>query len=96
LIEADSLPTGDLGSRTVHNFEYLKTFQQQFSNKWPVKCMESWDGWFNRWGEPVSKRDSDVCAVRARDAVYFCLLNISSSPGCPNCSFVISSCARGT
>ena len=20
--------------------------------KWPLMCMEFWDGWFNRWGEP--------------------------------------------
>ncbi|MFB3186217.1 beta-galactosidase, partial [Staphylococcus pseudintermedius] len=39
LIEDDILPTGNFGSRTVQNFENLKTFQQEFSKKWPLMCM---------------------------------------------------------
>lgn len=96
LIEDDILPTGNFGSRTVQNFENLKTFQQEFSKKWPLMCMEFWDGWFNRWGEPVIKRDSDDLAEEVRDAVKLGSLNLYMFHGGTNFGFWNGCSARGT
>ncbi|MCE5800379.1 beta-galactosidase [Staphylococcus pseudintermedius] len=96
LIEDDILPTGNFGSRTVQNFENLKTFQQEFSKKWPLMCMEFWDGWFNRWGEPVIKRDSDDLAEEVRDAVKLGSLNLYVFHGGTNFGFWNGCSARGT
>ncbi|REB90450.1 beta-galactosidase, partial [Staphylococcus pseudintermedius] len=68
LIDGDMLPTGNGGSRIVHNCEQVRTFEKEFSKKWPLMCMEVCDGWCDGWGEAVSNRDSDDLAEEVRDA----------------------------
>lgn len=57
MIEEDILVTGNFGSKAEENFASMQSFFDEHGKKWPLMCMEFWDGWFNRWGEPVVKRD---------------------------------------
>lgn len=57
LINDHILPTANFGSNAEVNFQNLKNFMQQHHQQFPLMCMEFWDGWFNRWGQPIIKRD---------------------------------------
>ena len=57
LIDDDVLCTGNFGSRSKENLAALKAFHEEHGKNWPLMCMEFWDGWFNRWGENVIRRD---------------------------------------
>ncbi|WP_373778316.1 beta-galactosidase family protein [Glaesserella sp.] len=58
LIEDDILPTGNFGSRSNQNLDELQHYIEKHGKSYPLMCMEFWDGWFNRWKEPVIKRDA--------------------------------------
>ena len=62
LIDDDVLATGNFGSRAAENFAALKAFHEEHGKSWPLMCMEFWDGWFNRWGENVIRRDAQDLA----------------------------------
>ncbi|MBY4797427.1 beta-galactosidase [Collinsella sp. AGMB00827] len=59
LIDQDVLPCGNFGSRAHENFAELARFHREHQKTWPLMCMEFWDGWFNRWGEEVIRRDPE-------------------------------------
>lgn len=59
LIEDDILPTGNFGSRSDQNLDELQRYFDTHSKSYPLMCMEFWDGWFNRWKEPVITREAD-------------------------------------
>src|SRR5699024_2680372 len=56
LLGENILTTGNFGSRSKENFADLKAFQEEKGKEWPLMVMEFWDGWFNRWRDPISKR----------------------------------------
>ncbi|EXI62636.1 beta-galactosidase [Mannheimia granulomatis] len=59
LIEDDILPTGNFGSRPDQNLDELQRYFDTHGKRYPLMCMEFWDGWFNRWKEPVITREAD-------------------------------------
>lgn len=67
LIDDDVLATGNFGSRAAENFAALKAFHEEHGKSWPLMCMEFWDGWFNRWGENVIRRDAQDLADSVRE-----------------------------
>ena len=69
LIEDGILPTGNFGSRSAENLAALKAFHAEHGRAWPLMNMEFWDGWFNRWGEPVIRRDAEDFAHDARECM---------------------------
>lgn len=60
LIDDDVLCTGNFGSHAKENFEALSAFHKEHGKQWPLMCMELWDGWFNRYGENVIRRDPKI------------------------------------
>ncbi len=96
MIADNILPTGNFGSRTTQNFQNLKAFQEEYGKKWPLMCMEFWDGWFNRWGEAVIKRDSDDLAQEVREAIKLGSVNLYMFHGGTNFGFWNGCSARGT
>ncbi|MGH2182982.1 beta-galactosidase, partial [Enterococcus faecalis] len=67
LIEEDVLVTGNLGSHSKENAAVLKKFMTRHGKKWPLMYMEYWDGWYNRWGEPVIQREGTDLAKEVKD-----------------------------
>ena len=67
LIDDDVFVTGNFGSRAGENFANLKAFHEEHGKNWPLMCMEFWDGWFNRWGENVIRRDAQDLADSVRE-----------------------------
>ena len=57
LIEEDVFVTGNFGSKGTENFQMMQAFFDLHHKKWPLMSMEFWDGWFNRWGDSIIKRD---------------------------------------
>ena len=39
-------------------------------------CMEYWDGWFNRWGEPIITRDPEELATEVKEMLEIGSLNL--------------------
>lgn len=96
MIDDNILPTGNFGSRTTQNFQNLKSFHEEHGKSWPLMCMEFWDGWFNRWGEAVIKRDSDDLAQEVREAIKLGSVNLYMFHGGTNFGFWNGCSARGT
>ncbi|MBA8779534.1 beta-galactosidase [Staphylococcus schleiferi subsp. coagulans] len=96
MIDDNILPTGNFGSRTTQNFQNLKTFHEEHGKTWPLMCMEFWDGWFNRWGEAVIKRDSDDLAKEVKEAIQLGSVNLYMFHGGTNFEFWNGCSARGT
>lgn len=69
LIDDDILACGNFGSHSHENFAQLKAFHKEHGKNWPLMCMEFWDGWFNRWGEEIIKRDPDELASSVGEAL---------------------------
>ncbi|MGD1419419.1 beta-galactosidase, partial [Enterococcus faecium] len=66
LIDEDIFVTGNFGSHSKENAQVLKEFMQNHQKNWPIMCMEYWDGWFNRWGEPIITRDPEELATEVK------------------------------
>lgn len=62
LIEENILPTGNFGSRSDENLYELVAYFNNHKKSFPLMCMEFWDGWFNRWHEPIITRDAQDLA----------------------------------
>lgn len=59
-------------------------------------CMEFWDGWFNRWKEPIIKRDPQELAESVREALALGSINLYMFHGGTNFGFMNGCSARGT
>ena len=94
LIEDDVLVTGNFGSKAKENFASMEMFFQQYGKKWPLMCMEFWDGWFNRWGEPVIKRDPEELADAVMEAIEIGSINLYMFHGGTNFGFTNGCSAR--
>ncbi len=61
LIEDDLFVTGTLVPKAAYNFSQMQEILlMSAAKKWPLMCMEFWDGWFNRWKEPIIKREPEA------------------------------------
>lgn len=59
-------------------------------------CMEFWDGWFNRWKEPIIKRDPEELADAVKEALQIGSINLYMFHGGTNFGFMNGCSARGT
>lgn len=96
LIEDDVFVTGNFGSASKKNAAVLRAFMQRHGKVWPIMCMEYWDGWFNRWGEPVIKRDANELAAEVKEMLAIGSLNLYMFHGGTNFGFYNGCSARGT
>ncbi|WP_242236702.1 glycoside hydrolase family 35 protein [Streptococcus acidominimus] len=95
LIDEDILVTANFGSNASGNFEQLQAFFDEHDKKWPLMCMEFWDGWFNRWGEEVIRRDPNELAQAVMEAVELGSINLYMFHGGTNFGFMNGCSARG-
>lgn len=95
LIEDDVLVTGNFGSRANENFDNMQKFFDEHGKKWPLMCMEFWDGWFNRWNEPIIKRDGEDLAQSVLEALQRGSVNLYMFHGGTNFGFMNGCSARG-
>ncbi|PLW61131.1 glycoside hydrolase family 35 protein [Lactococcus lactis] len=96
LIEDDVLVTGNFGSRSKENVATLAEFMKKHGKKWPLMCMEYWDGWFNRWGEAIIKRDPQDLANEVKEMLEIGSLNLYMFHGGTNLGFYNGCSARDT
>lgn len=96
LIEDDIFVTGNFGSKSKENTDVLKAFMERHNKKWPLMCMEFWDGWFNRWGEDIVRRDAKDLARDVKEMLEVGSLNLYMFHGGTNFGFNNGSSARGT
>lgn len=96
MVEEGVLPTGNFGSRGKENFAELKKFYESFDKQWPLMCMEFWDGWFNRWGEPIVTRETDELVSALKEVLEIGSVNLYMFHGGTNFGFMNGCSARGT
>ena len=96
LIDDDVFTTGNFGSKAKENFADMTHFFEAHGKKWPLMCMEFWDGWFNRWKEPVIKRDPEELAESVKEALQIGSINLYMFHGGTNFGFMNGCSARGT
>lgn len=95
LLADDILATGNFGSKAQMNFEALAAFHQKYGKKWPLMCMEFWDGWFNRWDEPLVTREMDELVEAIREVIRLGSINLYMFHGGTNFGFMNGCSARG-
>ncbi len=95
LIEENVFVTGNFGSRSKENAQVMQNFMERHGKKWPIMCMEYWDGWFNRWNEPIIKRDGQELATEVKDMLEVGSLNLYMFHGGTNFGFYNGCSARG-
>ncbi|EOT31596.1 hypothetical protein OMS_02109 [Enterococcus durans ATCC 6056] len=96
LIDDDVFTTGNFGSKAKENFADMAQFFEAHGKKWPLMCMEFWDGWFNRWKEPIIKRDPEELADAVKEALQIGSINLYMFHGGTNFGFMNGCSARGT
>ncbi|MGP6139258.1 glycoside hydrolase family 35 protein [Jeotgalibaca sp. A127] len=95
MIEDDVFVTGNFGSKSKKNTAVLKAFMERHNKKWPLMCMEFWDGWFNRWGEEIIRRDAEDLAHDVKEMLELGSLNLYMFHGGTNFGFNNGCSARG-
>ena len=96
LIEDDVFVTGNFGSKASYNFAQMQEFFDEHAKKWPLMCMEFWDGWFTRWKEPVIHRDPEELAEAVHEVLELGSINLYMFHGGTNFGFMNGCSARGT
>lgn len=96
LIEDDVFVTGNFGSKASYNFSQMQEFFDEHGKKWPLMCMEFWDGWFTRWKEPVIHRDPEELAEAVHEVLELGSINLYMFHGGTNFGFMNGCSARGT
>lgn len=94
LIEDDILPTGNFGSRANENLDELQRYIDKHGKSYPLMCMEFWDGWFNRWKEPVIRRDAQDLADCTKELLERASINFYMFQGGTNFGFLNGCSAR--
>lgn len=94
LIEEDVFVAGNFGSRSLENSKVLADFMERHGKKWPIMCMEYWDGWFNRWGEPIVRREAEDLAQEVKEMLSIGSLNLYMFHGGTNFGFYNGCSAR--
>ena len=95
LIEDDVFVTGNFGSKASYNFAQMQEFFDEHGKKWPLMCMEFWDGWFTRWKEPVIHRDPEELAEAVHEVLELGSINLYMFHGGTNFGFMNGCSARG-
>ncbi|BAW16034.1 beta-galactosidase [Streptococcus intermedius] len=95
LIEDDVFVTGNFGSKAKENFAQMQEFFDEHDKKWPLMCMEFWDGWFNRWKEPTVTRDPEELAEAVHEVLQQGSINLYMFHGGTNFGFMNGCSARG-
>ncbi|MBF0725553.1 MULTISPECIES: glycoside hydrolase family 35 protein [Bacillota] len=95
MIEDDILVTGNFGSKAKDNFDSMKQFFKEYDKNWPLMCMEFWDGWFNRWKEPIIQRDPQELAEAVKEVLEQGSINLYMFHGGTNFGFMNGCSARG-
>ncbi|MET3557735.1 beta-galactosidase [Streptococcus rupicaprae] len=95
MIEDDILVTANFGSRAKERFASVQDFLDEHGKKWPLMCMEFWDGWFNRWKEPIIRRDPEELAQSVRECLELGSINLYMFHGGTNFGFMNGCSARG-
>lgn len=95
LIDEDLFVTGNFGSKAAYNFSQMQEFFDEHGKKWPLMCMEFWDGWFNRWKEPVIKREPEELAKAVHEVLKQGSINLYMFHGGTNFGFMNGCSARG-
>ncbi|MGQ7462901.1 glycoside hydrolase family 35 protein [Streptococcus suis] len=95
LIEDDVFVTGNFGSKAEENFANLKGFFEEHQKNWPLMCMEFWDGWFNRWGEDIIRRDPEEMVEAVMECIRLGSINLYMFHGGTNFGFMNGCSARG-
>ncbi|MCI3918583.1 glycoside hydrolase family 35 protein [Streptococcus intermedius] len=96
LIEDDMFVTGNFGSKAKENFAQMQEFFDEHDKKWPLMCMEFWDGWFNRWKEPTVTRDPEELAEAVHEVLQQGSINLYMFHGGTNFGFMNGCSARGS
>lgn len=76
LPEDHLLATANFGGNSEKNINALKDWMEENKKKWPIMCMECWDGWFNRWGENIVLRDAEDFAQTAKEILSVGSINL--------------------
>lgn len=95
LIEDDIFVTGNFGSSSEKNCEVLKEFIKDNGKNWPIMCMEYWDGWFNRWGDKIIRRDPIDLSEDIKEMLEIGSINLYMFRGGTNFGFMNGCSARG-
>ncbi len=95
LIADDVFVTVNFGSHAKENVAVMKKFMARHDKKWPIMCMEYWDGWFGRWKEPLIKRDPQELANEIKEMLKLGSLNLYMFHGGTNFGFYNGCSARG-
>lgn len=95
LIEDGIFTTGNFGSESKQNMDVLQKFFDKHDQQWPLMCMEYWDGWFNRWGMDIVKRDPKDLADAVKEMMEIGSLNLYMFRGGTNFGFMNGCSARG-
>ncbi|MBT9778018.1 beta-galactosidase [Clostridium sp. MCC353] len=94
LVDEDVFVTANFGSRSDENLDMLEAFFKKHNKQWPLMCMEFWDGWFNRWGEPIVEREADELAREAESLLKRASMNLYMFQGGTNFGFMNGCSAR--
>lgn len=94
LIEDGVFVSANFGSRSDENLDALEAFFSKYGRRWPLMCMEFWDGWFNRWNEEIIKRDADEFALEAKALLKRAGMNLYMFQGGTNFGFMNGCSAR--
>ncbi|KMK51825.1 beta-galactosidase [[Actinobacillus] muris] len=95
LIEDNILPTGNFGSRSAENLAELQRYSARHGKSFPLMCMEFWDGWFNRWLEPMISRDPQELATCVEALLKRASINFYMFQGGTNFGFMNGCSVRG-
>ncbi|MEK5379236.1 glycoside hydrolase family 35 protein [Niallia sp. FSL W8-0635] len=96
LLEEDILPTGNFGSKSNQNLDQLADFHQENNKAWPLMCMEFWDGWFNRWGDEIIRRDPEELADEVEELLLRGSINLYMFHGGTNFGFMNGCSSRNS
>lgn len=94
LMEEGILETGNFGSKANDNFSNILSFQNEKKITQPLMNMEFWDGWFDRWGEPIHVRDQDEMVAALKEVIEHGSVNMYMFHGGTNFGFMNGCSAR--
>lgn len=93
-MEEGILETGNFGSKANDNFSNILSFQNEKKITQPLMNMEFWDGWFDRWGEPIHVRDQDEMVAALKEVIEHGSVNMYMFHGGTNFGFMNGCSAR--
>ncbi|WCG22604.1 beta-galactosidase [Vagococcus lutrae] len=95
MIEQGILATGNFGSKPKENFDNMQAYFDEHDVEMPLMCMEFWDGWFNRYNEPIIRRDPQEFAETLSEMAKRGSFNFYMFHGGTNFGFMNGCSTRG-